>query len=282
MTQKTAGQAVKGEEEMEKENTRAALLRARDIRAGYGDGADVLHGVSVEARAGEVTTLIGPNGCGKSTLLKAMSKLVAPRSGSVTVGGGEVHALSPREAARLIALLPQHPSAPDGLYVGELVARGRHPHQGRLRGQSAADREAIARACEAAGISDLLERDIAALSGGQRQRVWLAMTLAQDTPVLLLDEPTTFLDPAHAMAMLDLARRQARGGKAVVMVLHDLMLAGMFSDTMVVMKDGRVIAQGTPGEALTPEVLARAYGLRAEVWDDPAGVSPVIVPRGVV
>lgn len=259
-----------------------AVLEAKEIRAGYDDGTDVLRGVSVTARAGEVTTLIGPNGCGKSTLLKTMSKLITPRSGSVTLDGQDIHSLSAREAARRVALLPQHPVAPDGLYAGELVARGRHPHQGRLRGQSAEDREAIARACDATEITELLDRDIASLSGGQRQRVWLAMTLAQDTPVLLLDEPTTFLDPAHAMGMLQLAREQARAGKAVVMVLHDLMLAGMYSDTLVVMKTGAVIAAGTPSEALSPEVLATAYGLRAEVWDDPAGTSPVIVPRGIM
>ncbi|WJY67332.1 ABC transporter ATP-binding protein [Corynebacterium auris] len=263
------------------ERTDAALV-ARGIRAGYTDGADVLHGVDLTARAGEVTTLIGPNGCGKSTLLKSMSKLLTPREGTVRVDGTDVHTLTAREAARRVALLPQHPSAPDGLYVGELVARGRHPHQGRMAGPSAADHEAIARACEATGITDLLEREIDALSGGQRQRVWLAMTLAQDTPVLLLDEPTTFLDPAHAIDMLALARDQARAGKAVVMVLHDLMLAGMFSDTLVVMRGGHILAHGTPKQALTTEVLAEAYGLRAEVWDDPAGSAPVIVPRGTV
>lgn len=257
-------------------------LAARGIRAGYADSADILHGVDLTARAGEVTTLIGPNGCGKSTLLKALSKLLTPREGRVLVSGVDVHTLKAREAARRVALLPQHPSAPDGLFAGELVARGRHPYQGRMAGLSAADHEAIARACEATQITDLLEREIDALSGGQRQRVWLAMTLAQDTPVLLLDEPTTFLDPANAMDMLALAREQARSGKAVVMVLHDLMLAGMFSDTMVVMREGRILSHGTPRQALTAEVLAQAYGLRAEVWDDPAGVAPVIVPRGTV
>ena len=179
-------------------------------------------------------------------------------------------------------MLAQNPVAPDGLRVGELVARGRHPHRDRLRGLGAEDREAIERACAETSVTELVDRDIAELSGGQRQRVWLAMALAQDTPVLLLDEPTTFLDPAHAIAMLQLARGQARRGKAVVMVLHDLMLAGMYSDTLVVMKQGRILAEGAPSQALTPQVLEQAYGLRAEVWEDPAGGSPVIVPRGVV
>ena len=255
---------------------------ARDIVAGYGSSSDVLHGVSLVARPGEVTTLIGPNGCGKSTLLKTMSKVLTPRAGTVTVGGEDVHSLSFRQAATRIAMLAQNPVAPDGLRVGELVARGRHPHRDRLRGLGAEDREAIERACAETSVTELVDRDIAELSGGQRQRVWLAMALAQDTPALLLDEPTTFLDPAHAIAMLELARGQARRGKAVVMVLHDLMLAGMYSDTLVVMKQGRILAEGAPSQALTPQVLEQAYGLRAEVWEDPAGGSPVIVPRGVV
>ncbi|AKK12018.1 ABC transporter ATP-binding protein [Corynebacterium uterequi] len=257
-------------------------LRAEGVHSGYGDDADILAGVDFAARAGEVTTLIGPNGCGKSTLLKTMSKLLTPRRGRVVVGDVDLHTLSPRDAATYVAMLPQHPTAPDGLLVGELVARGRHPHQGRFRGLSHADREAIAQASEATDVTDLFDRDVYSLSGGQRQRVWLAMTLAQDTPVLLLDEPTTFLDPAHAIEMLELARAQARAGKAVVMVLHDLMLAGQYSDTMVVMKGGEIIARGTPRKTLTPEVLADAYGLRAEAWEDPRGQAPVIVPRGTI
>ena len=198
------------------------------------------------------------------------------------VGEVDLHAMSVKDAAQQVALLPQHPVAPDGLRVGELVARGRHPYQGRMRGVSATDREIIARACEATEIVDFLDRDIASLSGGQRQRVWLALALAQDTPVLLLDEPTTFLDPAHAMRMLELARAQAQAGKTVVVVLHDLMLAGHYSDSMVVMKSGDIIARGAPKQALSPKVLAQAYGIEAEAWEDPLGDAPIIVPRRVV
>ena len=257
-------------------------LHATGIHAGYKDGEDILAGVDLHARAGEVTTLIGPNGCGKSTLLKTLSKILAPRQGSVMVGEVDLHAMSAKDAAQQVALLPQHPVAPDGLRVGELVARGRHPYQGRMRGLSATDREIIARACEATEIVDFLDRDIASLSGGQRQRVWLALALAQDTPVLLLDEPTTFLDPAHAMRMLELARAQAQAGKTVVVVLHDLMLAGHYSDSMVVMKSGDIIARGAPKQALSPKVLAQAYGIEAEAWEDPLGDAPIIVPRRVV
>ncbi|WKS65727.1 ABC transporter ATP-binding protein [Corynebacterium accolens] len=261
---------------------RRCSLQATGIHAGYKDGEDILSGVDLHARAGEVTTLIGPNGCGKSTLLKTLSKILAPRQGSVMVGEADLHAMNAKEAAQQVALLPQHPVAPDGLRVGELVARGRHPYQGRMRGLSPTDREIIAQACEATEIVDFLDRDIASLSGGQRQRVWLALALAQDTPVLLLDEPTTFLDPAHAMSMLELARAQACVGKTVVVVLHDLMLAGHYSDSMVVMKAGDIIACGAPKQALAPKVLAQAYGIEAEAWDDPLGDAPIIVPRRVL
>lgn len=181
-------------------------ITARGIVAGYGDGPDIVRGTSLTAEAGRVTTLLGPNGCGKSTLLCTMSRLLAPRSGSVEVGGVDVHSLSARDSARRVAVLPQHPMAPEGLTVGELVARGRHPHRPRWRGSSAHDREVVGRALERTGTSALVDRDLAALSGGQRQRAWLAMAVAQDTPVLLLDEPTTYLDPAHAIEMLDLVR----------------------------------------------------------------------------
>ena len=211
-----------------------------------------------------------------------MSKLVQSRSGRVVVGGADLHSLTSRQAARKVALLPQHPSVPDGLLVGELVARGRHPHQGRFSTPSATDIAAVERACRETGVVDLLDRDVAALSGGQRQRVWLAMTLAQDTAVLLLDELTTFLDPAHAVDMLDLVRRQARSGKAVVMVLHDLILAAQFSDTVAVMRGGRIIRRGTPATAITTEVLAEAYQLRADVWEDPSTGSPVVIPRAAL
>ena len=258
------------------------MIEAREIYSGYTPECDIVRGVNITARQGQVTTLMGPNGCGKSTLLKTMSRLLSPRKGSVTVDGTDVHGLEPKEAARTVALLPQHPMAPPGLRVGELVARGRHPHRGWLGGNSAADRSAIEAALERTDTAALVDREVAELSGGQRQRVWLALALAQETPVLLLDEPTTYLDPAHTLSTLALCRDLARDGRTVVMVLHDLMLAGEYSDEMVVMREGQVIAQGAPNEALTSEVLARAYGLNAEVWPNPQGNAPVIVPRGIV
>lgn len=258
-----------------------APLEVTDLRVGYRDGRDVVKGISLQARAGNVTTLIGPNGCGKSTLLKSMSKVLTPSAGSVRVQGKNLHDLNANAAARLVSMLPQHPLAPEGLQVGSLVARGRHPWQRRFGGLSDIDKRAVEKACDETNIAHLLDSSVDSLSGGQRQRVWLAMVLAQDTPVILLDEPTTFLDPANAIVMLQLVRRQAEAGKTVVMVLHDLTLASQYSDTIFIMKDGEVLAQGSPKEALTPDALARVYGLEAEVWDDPQSSRPVIVPRGL-
>lgn len=257
-------------------------ITATDVVAGYGDGPDIVRGTSLTALPGQTTTLLGPNGSGKSTLLRTMSRLLLPRAGVVEVCGEDIHGLSARESARRVAVLPQHPMAPEGLTVGELVARGRHPHRARWRGESAADRAAVADALERTGTAAYADTDIAALSGGQRQRAWLAMAVAQDTPVVLLDEPTTFLDPAHAVEMLELIRGLAREGRTVVMVLHDLTLAGMYSDRVVVMRDGAILADAAPEVAYTPELLADAYGLRAELFDDPAGGAPIIVPRGTV
>lgn len=258
------------------------IIEAEKVVAGYGTGRDIVRGTSLSAEPGRVTTLLGPNGSGKSTLLRTMSRLLRPRSGSVRVGGRDLHALSARDSARLVAVLPQHPMAPDGLTVRELVSRGRHPHRPRWRGDTAADRAAVAAALERTGTEEFGDVDVATLSGGQRQRAWLAMALAQDTPVLLLDEPTTYLDPAHAVDMLGLVRDVAREGRTVVMVLHDLMLAGMFSDRIAVLRDGAILADGAPSDAITPDLLAGAYRLRADVLDDPAGDAPIIVPRGTV
>lgn len=257
-------------------------LVASDIVAGYGSGPEIVKGVSLTARPGTVTTLLGPNGCGKSTFLKTLSRVLIPRSGSVHVGGSDVHLLAPRAAARVVGMLAQQPLAPAGITVSELVARGRHPHRGAFGGLSAADKTAIESAMTVTGVDSFSEAQVADLSGGQRQRVWFAMVLAQDTPVILLDEPTTYLDPAHAISVLELAREQARAGKTVIMVLHDLMLAGAYSDHLVLLKDGLVVDSGSPAAVLTAENLSEVYGLRAEIWPDPASDAPVIVPRGVI
>ncbi|MDU0479355.1 ABC transporter ATP-binding protein [Staphylococcus chromogenes] len=263
-------------------------LQVTDLVAAYGDGPDIVRGVSFAASPGKVTTLLGPNGCGKSTLLKACSKVLQPRSGAVALvdepaaARHDLARLSPRESAKLVGMLAQQPVAPAGLAVRDLVARGRHPHRGLFGGLTRKDNDIIDAALEATGTEKLADHVVDSLSGGQRQRVWFAMVLAQDTPVILLDEPTTYLDPAHALSVLDLARQQSQAGKTVVMVLHDLMLAGAYSDQLVLLKDGNVLAEGTPKQVLTSANLAEAYGLRAEIWPDPRSESPVIVPRGTV
>ncbi|MBF0581438.1 ABC transporter ATP-binding protein [Corynebacterium sp. ED61] len=258
-------------------------ISADNVSVAYGEGPMIVHDMSLNAQPGEVTTFLGPNGCGKSTFLKALSRLLTPTKGSVEIDGQPLHQLSAREAATRVALLPQHPVCPEGLTVGELVERGRHPHRKYWwSAGSASDNETIGKALERTDTAHLARRKVAELSGGQRQRVWMAMVLAQNTPVVLLDEPTTFLDPAHAIEILELARGLAADGKTVITVLHDLMLAGQYSDRLVVMKGGRQIVTGSPTEALTSSVLQEAYGLNAEVWEDPRGNSPVIVPRGTL
>ncbi|AKN77457.1 ABC transporter, ATP-binding protein [Corynebacterium ulcerans FRC58] len=266
----------------ERGQTDGLRVEARGLQIGYAPGEFVVDGLDLTAEPGTVTTLLGPNGCGKSTVLKSLSRVLTPQGGTVTVGGHNVHRLPPREVARMIGMLPQSPLCPQGLTVGELVARGRHPHQRRWMRQSEKDRQAIGQALEHTNTAALVDCDVSELSGGQRQRVWMAMVVAQETPVVLLDEPTTYLDPAHAIDILKLAKDLASQGKTVIMVLHDLMLAGTYSDRLVLLKAGEIVGQGSATEVLTQEKLAQCYGLRAEVWEDPRGQAPVIVPRGTI
>lgn len=253
-------------------------LSARDLTVGYGD-APVIGGLNVQVPDGQITTVIGPNGCGKSTLLRSLARLLRPKSGAVLLDGHDIASLPTKEVARTLGLLPQSPTAPAGLTVLELVSRGRHPHQSWYRQWSNDDEQAVAEALELTDVADLADRPVDALSGGQRQRVWIAMTLAQQTELLLLDEPTTFLDLAHAIDVLDLVEDlRTTHGKTVVMVLHDLNLAARYSDRLVVMRDGAMLAEGSPAEVITPTVLQEAFGLRAQVVSDPTGAGPLVVP----
>lgn len=253
-------------------------LSARDLTVGYGD-APVIGGLNVQVPDGQITTVIGPNGCGKSTLLRSLARLLRPKSGAVLLDGHDIASLPTKEVARTLGLLPQSPTAPAGLTVLELVSRGRHPHQSWYRQWSNDDEQAVAEALELTDVADLADRPVDALSGGQRQRVWIAMTLAQQTELLLLDEPTTFLDLAHAIDVLDLVEDlRTTHGKTVVMVLHDLNLAARYSDRLVVMRDGAMLAEGSPAEVITPTVLQEAFGLRAQVISDPTGAGPLVVP----
>lgn len=253
-------------------------LAARDLEVGYG-ARPIVRGVDLEVLEGSVTTVIGPNGCGKSTLLRALARLLRPTRGAVVLDGADIGSLATREVARRLALLPQSPLAPEGLVVRDLVVRGRHPRQSWLRQWSRDDEEVVDQALAWTSMTELADHPVDELSGGQRQRAWLAMALAQDTGLLLLDEPTTYLDLAHQVEVLDLVLRLNReSGRTVVMVLHDLGLAARYSDRLVVMGDGLLVDQGSPAEVLTEAMLSDVFGLQARVLADPVGGSPLVVP----
>ncbi|WP_030420319.1 ABC transporter ATP-binding protein [Streptomyces sp. NRRL F-5065] len=252
-------------------------LRTEQLMAGY-SGRRVVDGVDVTAPSGHVVAIVGPNGCGKSTLLRSMARLHTPDSGRVLVGGEDVWRMRQREAAHRIALLPQAPQAPEAVTVAGLVRYGRHPHQGLFRQWSRDDEQAVERALHATGTAALAGRRLDELSGGQRQRCWLAMTLAQETPVLLLDEPTSALDIGHAAEVLDLVRAIASDGRTVVMVVHDLAAAARYADTLVAMRNGRVVACGTARETIDAALVRELYGVDAEILTAPSDGSPVVVP----
>ncbi|MEZ7238551.1 ABC transporter ATP-binding protein [Rhodococcus sp. GXMU-t2271] len=255
-------------------------LVARDLALGYGDRL-VVDGLELTVPTGVITTVIGPNGCGKSTLLRALARLLRPRRGSVLLDGHAISSMRTRDVARVLGMLPQAPVAPEGLTVADLVARGRHPHQSWLRQWSADDEGEVAVALDRTGITELADRPVDQLSGGQRQRAWISMALAQGTDVLLLDEPTTYLDLAHSVEVLDLVDRlHSELGRTVVMVLHDLNLAIRYSDHLVVMKEGRIVRAGPPAQVITEELLREVFALDSAVIDDPVSDRPLVVPIG--
>ncbi|MEV7828566.1 ABC transporter ATP-binding protein [Microbacterium enclense] len=255
-------------------------LAAEGVTLGYGDRT-IVDSLDLRIPAGRVTTIVGANACGKSTLLKAMARLLTPSSGQVLLDGKAIHRLPTKQVARVLGLLPQSPIAPDGIAVSDLVSRGRHPHQGALSRWTSADDAAVARALEATDVTHLADRPVDELSGGQRQRVWIAMALAQETDVLLLDEPTTFLDISHQIDVLDLLTDLNRErGTTVAMVLHDLNLAARYADHLVAMAQGQVIAAGDPGDVLTEETVRRVFGLDSRVVPDPLTGRPMVIPIG--
>ena len=255
-------------------------LVAHGVHLAY-DQRRVVHGVDLAVPAGQVTVIVGANGCGKSTLLRALGRILRPVEGRVELDGRDLHRMRPREVASVLGLLPQQPVAPEGISVGDLVGRGRHPHQGAFRRWSAADADAVARALALTDTQDLVGRRVEELSGGQRQRVWVAMMLAQDPRILLLDEPTTYLDIAHQVDVLDLlADLNQQRGTTVVMVLHDLNLAARYADHLVVMAGGRLVREGAPADVLDAECVREAFGLLARVVADPVTGCPMVVPEG--
>ncbi|WP_083527873.1 ABC transporter ATP-binding protein [Curtobacterium ammoniigenes] len=252
-------------------------LATRGLRVAY-DGRTVIDGLDLDLPDGGFTAIIGPNGCGKSTLLGALARTVAPVAGAVLLDGVPIRRLPSRALARRVALLPQQPIAPEGVTVRDLVTRGRYPHVGPFRPMSRADREAVDDALERTGVAELADRAVDTLSGGQRQRVWIALVLAQDTDVVLLDEPTTFLDIAHQYALLDMVAALQRSGRTVIAVLHDLTQAARVATHLVAMTHGAVVAAGTPESVLTAPTIAEVFGLRSVVVDDPVTGTPMVVP----
>lgn len=254
-----------------------ARLVGRDLVVGYG-GSPVIDGLSIEVPDGEFTAILGPNACGKSTLLKTLSRMLAPSSGTVVLDDEPILSLPAKAVARVLGLLPQSPTAPDGIVVEDLVGRGRFPHQTLLRQWSRADTEAVDRAMERARVADLRDRQVSELSGGQRQRVWLAMVLAQETPMLLLDEPTTFLDIAHQLEVLDLCDGLRRDGHTVVAVLHDLNLAFRYAGHVVVMAEGAIVAAGHPSEVVSAALIDSVFDIRCRIISDPETSTPMVIP----
>ncbi|WP_394685997.1 ABC transporter ATP-binding protein [uncultured Microbacterium sp.] len=255
-------------------------LTAESVTLGYGDRT-IVDSLDLAVPPGRVTAIVGANACGKSTLLKAMARLLTPSAGQVLLDGRSIHRLPTKQVARVLGLLPQSPIAPDGIAVSDLVSRGRHPHQGALSRWTSTDDAAVARALEATDVTHLADRPVDELSGGQRQRVWIAMALAQETDVLLLDEPTTFLDISHQIDVLDLLTDLNRDrGTTVAMVLHDLNLAARYADHLVAMARGEVIAAGDPSDVLTEETVRRIFGLDSRVVPDPLTGRPMVIPIG--
>lgn len=254
-------------------------LETSQLSLGYGDRS-VVKDLDLVIPQGKITAIVGANACGKSTLLRGLSRLLAPAGGTVILDGKDIHQQRSSYVAQRLGLLPQTPLAPEGVSVAELVGRGRYPHQGFFRKWTEYDDDALARALHLTGTAGLAERSIDELSGGQRQRVWIAMVLAQETPLLLLDEPTTYLDLAHQIEVLDLITdlNQERG-TTVVMVLHELNLASRYADHMIAMKEGSIAAAGSPHEVITEATVRNVFGLDSAITRDPLTRAPLIIPH---
>ncbi|GAA2447156.1 ABC transporter ATP-binding protein [Streptomyces macrosporus] len=255
-----------------------ARLRGEGLTLAY-ERRTIAEDLTVAIPDRSFTVIIGPNACGKSTLLRALSRMLKPAAGSVLLDGKDITSMNAKQVARTLGLLPQSSIAPEGISVSELVSRGRYPHQGLLRQWSREDERVVAESMASTGVAELADRSVDELSGGQRQRVWIAMALAQQTPLLLLDEPTTYLDLAHQIDILDLcARLHEEEGRTLVAVLHDLNHAARYATHLIAMRDGRVVASGPPAEIVTAELVEEVFGLPCRVIDDPETGTPLVVP----
>ncbi|WP_449538616.1 ABC transporter ATP-binding protein [Ferdinandcohnia sp. Marseille-Q9671] len=255
-------------------------FQAEEITAGY-DNRMILHDVSMNIPSNRISIMIGANGCGKSTLLKTMARLIKPTSGRVTLNGKPINKIPPKQLARVLGLLPQTPIVPEGITVADLVGRGRFPHQTLLKGWTKKDYEAVAEAMEIMKITEFSGRNIDELSGGQRQRVWIAMALAQQTDILFLDEPTTYLDITYQVEILDLLTDLNRKhGTTIVMVLHDINLSARYADHIFALHSGKLVAEGEPSKVITSQLIEDIFGLQCTVVRDPVSDSPFVVPIG--
>ncbi|MDO4887111.1 MAG: ABC transporter ATP-binding protein [Actinomycetaceae bacterium] len=254
-------------------------LSVRALETGYRRGEAVLRNVDLDCPAASVTAIVGPNGCGKSTLLRCLARLHRPWSGSVTLDGDDLWRMSPRKAARRVSFLGQSPQAPPGMSVAGLISLGRHPHRTLLHQWSNDDARALDAALEATGMAEYADRPLAELSGGQQQRAWIAMTICQEAPTLLADEPISALDLGHAIDVMDLLRDMAAAGRTVVTVVHDLAMAARYADQVFALDGGIPIAKGPPGTVITPQVVGRLYGVDAEVLTVGPASTPVVVAK---
>lgn len=255
-------------------------LSTRKLTLAY-DGVSIIKSLDLEIPLEKITTLVGPNGCGKSTLLRGLARLLKPRTGAVYLDGADIFKLSTKAVAKRLGILPQSPVAPEGLTVRDLVAQGRYPYQNWLQQWSKEDERLVEKALVTTGMIELADRALDTLSGGQRQRAWIAMALAQDTEILLLDEPTTFLDLAHQVEVLDLLYELNQSeGRTIVMVLHDLNQACRYADHLVAVRQGQVYAQGEPVQVVTEAIVHEVFGLECRIIPDPVAGTPMCVPMG--
>lgn len=241
----------------------------------------IVDGLDVAIPGGKVTVIVGANACGKSTLLRGLARLLKPLGGTVHLEGADIHRMPTKQVARRLGLLPQAPTAPEGITVADLVSRGRHPHQTWFAQWSPTDEAAVAAALDATHTMALADRPVDELSGGQRQRVWIAMALAQETPVMLLDEPTTYLDLAHQIEVLDLlAELNVSRGRTIVLVLHDLNHACRYGHHLIAMHGGAIVAEGAPADVVDEELVERVFGLPTRIITDPVSGTPLVIPIG--